>query len=144
MAFENVDLISLSSGLQLCKEKLKSYNKSSIESILSNSNAWNCEAKKKFNTAFKELYDIDYKKLETKISDYIKVVEQMKKYVQFQNEINEAKIEYKNLEATINPTLPPSEILSISTKMRQTKSKIDNYETEMTLLLSTIESNIKA
>ena len=68
----------------------------------------------------------------------------MKKYVQFQNEINEAKIEYKNFEATINPTLPPSEILSISTKMRQTKSKIDNYETEMTLLLSTIESNIKA
>ena len=68
----------------------------------------------------------------------------MKKYVQFQNEINEAKIEYKNLEVTINPTLPPSEILSISTKMRQTKSKIDNYETEMTLLLSTIESNIKA
>lgn len=95
MAFENVDVNSLKSALNSCKNSINHTKTDSLINAISSPTIWQGKSQNNLKQALQSLRDVRYKELENQLNSYIGVVSNIEQYKnleqqnrQYSNEIN--------------------------------------------------------
>lgn len=103
MAFENVDVASLKSALNTCKNNL---NHSTTDSIISNlsSNSWMADSKTNLKKALEKLVNTRYKNLSDKIDEYLTAAGYIQEYKDLDAENDSLEQQIASLNSNLYTT----------------------------------------
>lgn len=98
MAFTNVDVASLRSTINSCKNSIN-YNKTTeLISDVSNNNVWQTAARDNLKKSLEKLKNNRYKDLENKLETYLEVTNLIEKYKKLEQENIRLEAEYNSLK----------------------------------------------
>lgn len=102
MAFENVNVSSLRSALNSCKNSINYSGTDSTINTISNNNNWNSISRNKFKDGLTHLVNVDYKRLKDTLDRYYQIVNYIEDYKELQSENSSYNNQISKLNSEIS------------------------------------------
>lgn len=100
MAFENVNVASLKSNLEACKNYINNSISEELPANIMNADIWYSDARGTLKNALDRLNSL-YDALENRINHYLSVANQIEQYQNLVSENQKLESEYSNLESKL-------------------------------------------
>lgn len=101
MAFESVDVGSLQSALNACRDSINHSTTDNLIGKVSNSSIWECDARSSLKDGLSRLVGIRYAELQSKINNGFAVCSLISEYKQLEEENERLAKEYDELKGKL-------------------------------------------
>lgn len=104
MAFENVNVESLRSSINACKNSIQYSTSKELIGSISNNNVWQADAKRNLSDALEQLTEVRYKELVNKLDGFMNATNMIAEYKELDVENKSLERQYASLQGRLYKT----------------------------------------
>lgn len=138
--FDDVDTQLLKNAINSCIESINYSKSEQIIADITNNSVWEASSRDNFKKSMEKLINVRYKNLENKLSDYLKLVEQIEKYKAISSDMAAMQLELSAISESDIALNSDTDTESNEKDVEKLDTDIKSSENELAVIKSTIES----